>query len=343
MRRAIDDPKTRQVPAVAMTANACDLAAPAACGAAAPYRARGAHACGTRRPLRAAGLALVLLAGAAATPAAPPLALPPAPQAAFAPKPGTQLPLAARFTGDDGRPLRLGSLFGAAPVVLVPGYYTCPNLCSTLFEGVLQALALSGLAGDAYRLVGFSIDPADTAARALGRKRAYAAILPPGAGLYLLSAAPGAPADVAALADAIGYRASRDADGQFAHAAGFVVATGDGRIAAAFSGVRFDPAALRAAVEAARLERIGSAAIRGGGADAGNAAAAGRVAANAAGTADAAGPGLAQRFLMLCSHYAPASGLHSAGALWAVRVGVLLALAALLAWAWRRRPQGARP
>lgn len=151
-----------------------------------------------------------------------------------------------------------------------------------------------------------------------------------------------------ALADAIGYRASRDADGQFAHAAGFVVATGDGRIAAAFSGVRFDPAALRAAVQAARLGRIGSAAIRGGGADAVNAAA-GTVAADAANatdtadTADAAGPGLAQRFLMLCSHYAPASGLHSAGALWAVRVGVLLALAALLAWAWRRRPQGARP
>lgn len=253
-----------------------------------------------------------------------------------------RLPLDARFTDDDGRALRLGSLFGAAPVVLVPGYYTCPNLCSTLFEGVLQALAVSGLPGDAYRLVGFSIDPDDRAARALGRKRAYAAILPPGAGLHLLSGAPGAAADVTALADAIGYRASRDADGQFAHAAGFVVATADGRISAFFSGVRFDPASLRAALEAARLGRVGSAATRGG-ADAGNAAAAGTVAVNAIDTADAAGPGLGQRFLMLCAHYAPASGLHSAGALWAVRAGVLLALAALLAWAWRRRPQGARP
>lgn len=245
-------------------------------------------------------------AGMAAAAAAAPLALPAAPRVALDPAPGARLPLDARFVDDDGRGLRLGELFGGAPVVLVPGYYTCPNLCSTLFEGVLQSLALSGLDGKAYRLVGVSIDPADTPATAAGRKAAYAAILPPGAGLHLLS---GPPASTRALAAALGYRTERDpASGQLAHAAGFVVATPDGRVAQVLSGVRFDPAALRAAVTGARdgVEQ----------------------------------PSLGTRLQMLCAHFAPVSGRHAGAAMAAVRIGGLLLPLLLVVWAWRRR--GAR-
>ncbi|MFS2021713.1 SCO family protein, partial [Massilia sp. CT11-108] len=90
--------------------------------------------------------------------------------ARFDPVPGTRLPLDAVLRDDAGQPVRLAALFDR-PVVLVPGYYTCPNLCSTVFEGVLQALALSGLAAGDYRLVGLSIDPRDGAAAAAERKR----------------------------------------------------------------------------------------------------------------------------------------------------------------------------
>jgi len=237
---------------------------------------------------------LMLASGPAAAQA---LQLPPPPAARFDPVPGTRLPLDAVLRDDAGQPVRLAALFDR-PVVLVPGYYTCPNLCSTVFEGVLQALALSGLAAGDYRLVGLSIDPRDGAAAATERKRAYAALLPGGArDLALLT---GDAQTLARLENALGYRSVADKDtGELAHAAGFVVLDADGRIARAFSGVRFDPAALRAAVRTPT-------------------------------------PSFGEQVLMLCAHFAPTSGRHTAGALAFVRAGVLLLPLLFLGWLWRR-------
>jgi protein SCO1/2 len=248
---------------------------------------------------------LLCLLLAARCACAQPLSLPGPPAAAFTPRAGTALPLDARFVDDTGRGIRLGDLFVHKPVVLVPGYYTCPNLCSTLFEGVMQALALSGLDADAYQLAGVSIDAADTPARAAAKKRAYAAILPgSGANLHLLT---GRRDDIAALAGAIGYRYSRDGGDQLAHAAGFVVATPDGHVARYFPGVRFDPADLRDAVKDAQRGATG---------------------------------GIASQLLLLCAHYDPATGRYSLAAMTAVRAAGLLVLAMLLGWMWRRRTNG---
>lgn len=235
--------------------------------------------------------------------AAQALRLPPPPAARFDPVPGTRLPLDAVLHDDAGRQVKLATLFDR-PVVLVPGYYTCPNLCSTLFEGVLQALALSGLAAGDYRLVGLSVDPRDGATAAATRKRAYAALLPGGAAdLTLLT---GDAATLTRLEAALGYRAVPDAaSGQLAHAAGFVVVAPDGRITRAFSGVRFDPAGLRAAVKAAAHDEPMSS--------------------------------FAQQVLLLCAHYAPTSGRHTGAALAGVRAGVLLLPLLFLFWLWRRR------
>jgi protein SCO1/2 len=234
------------------------------------------------------------------------LRLPPQPDARFAPAIGARLPLDAVLRGESGAAVRLGDLFGKAPVVLVPGYYTCRNLCSTLFEGVLQALALSGMAPGSYRLVGFSIDPRDGAPSAAGKRAAYASLLPGGAAdVRMLTA--DAPT-LARLETALGYRAPWDAaSGEFAHAAGFVVLDAGGRITRYFPGVSFDPAAVRSALQAAR--------------------------AGQAGAADSLG----QRLLLLCSHYDPAIGRHSGAAMAAVRAASLMVLLGLGGWLWQRR------
>jgi len=243
-------------------------------------------------------VALLLMFACGGPAAAQALQLPPPPAARFDPVPGARLPLDAILRDDAGHPVRLAALFDR-PVVLVPGYYTCPNLCSTVFEGVLQALALSGLAAGDYRLVGLSIDPRDGATAAAARKRAYAALLPGGArDLTLLT---GDAATLARLQAALGYRTVADKDtGELAHAAGFVVLDAEGRIARAFSGVRFDPAALREAIRAPT-------------------------------------PSFGQQVLMLCAHFAPTSGRHTDAALAAVRAGVLLVPLLFLGWLWRRR------
>jgi protein SCO1/2 len=246
------------------------------------------------------------------------LRLPPQPAAAFDPAIGARLPLDAVLRDETGAALRLGALFGkapgvpaapvapVAPVVLVPGYYTCPNLCSTLFEGVLQALALSGMRAGSYRLVGFSIDPRDGAQAAAGKRAAYASLLPGGAAdLRMLTADAHT---LAKLENALGYRAPWDAaSGEFAHAAGFVVADADGRITHYFPGVRFDPAALRAAVQAAREGQAGTAAS------------------------------LGERLLLLCSHYDPGVGKHGGAAMASVRATALLVAFGLGGWMWKKR------
>jgi protein SCO1/2 len=236
------------------------------------------------------------------------LRLPPQPDARFEPSIGARLPLAAVLRGEAGDPVRLGDLFGRAPVVLVPGYYTCRNLCSTLFEGALQALALSGLDAGSYRLVGFSIDPRDGAPSAAAKRAAYARLLPGGAAdLRMLTA--DAPT-LARLESALGYRAPWDAaSGDYVHAAGFVVADAGGRITRYFPGVSFDPAAVRSAVLAARDGRTG------------------------------ASDTLGERLLLLCSHYDPASGRHNAAAMALVRAAALIVALGMGGWIWHRRGQ----
>lgn len=255
--------------------------------------------------------AAILMLGLCCAPAWPQaLQLPAPPAAKFAPRPGAHLPLDAVLRDQTGAARPLGSQFGGAPVVLVPVYYTCKNLCTTLFEGVLQALSLSGLHAGDYRLVGVSIDPHDGPARAAEKERAYAGLLPGGAAdLAMLT---GDAQSLARVEAALGYRAVPDPRSpELAHAAGFVVADRDGRVTRFFSGVRFDPASVAAAVRDADGGQVDQ-------------------------------DSFVNHIILLCACFAPTSGVHSAAAMGAVRAGALLVLALLGGWiAYRRMRAGA--
>lgn len=142
---------------------------------------------------------------------------------------------------------RAGELVSTHPIVLVLGYASCRNLCSTVADDVGKALAGAGLrAGEDYTPLFVSVDPAD---EGLKNYRGWKVL-----------AGPAAPR----IAREAGFAYRYDAEsGEYEHPAGFVVLTPEGEISSRFEGVVFDPAAVRGAVRAAAagtapgvLERI---------------------------------------------------------------------------------------
>ena len=212
---------------------------------------------------------------------------------------GARLPLDLTLHDEDGRPVRLGDLVRAKPVVLVPAYYRCPMLCTLVLNGVVSALrALPFDAGREFQVVVFSFDPRETSALAAAKKESLLAeYRRPGAaaGWHLLT---GDEAAVRRLTETIGFRYAFDpATNQFAHASGIVVVTPGGTISHYFYGVEYAPRDLRLALVEAADERIGSA---------------------------------IDQLLLFCFHYDPATGRYGGLTLGAVRIGGALTVLALV-------------
>ncbi len=303
-------------------------------------------------------VSLAVSIGAAATFAhaaafGPPLA---PPQTAITQHLDVALPLDLRFVDAAGRDVRLADYFtDRRPVVLVLGYYRCPNLCGLTMHGVLEALDASGLARRDYRIVGVSIDPSETPADAQARQRvdlAYAAALrseraPAGPlGLDLLV---GSQASIAALAERVGYayrldagaEGVRDVEGE-----GEGDAKGTQIVAHANAGADADAAT---AIDAPDPDRARSRYVH----------AAGFIVVTPGGRTSrylygvryeprdlrlalveaASGRigGLSDQLLLLCAHFDPASGRYSGAVMNLARgVGIALVLG-LGGWAWRHR------
>ena len=86
----------------------------------------------------------------------------------------TQLPLDMPLRDDGGRAVTLRDYFTAGqPVVLVPAYYRCPQLCGLVQNGI--ASALRGLpldVGRDFQVVTFSFDPSESSELAARKKAA---------------------------------------------------------------------------------------------------------------------------------------------------------------------------
>ena len=164
------------------------------------------------------------------------------------------LPLQATFRDETGESVTLAQYFGRRPVVILPGYYTCPNLCSTALASLGQSLRLTGLlAGSDYEVLSVSIAPGDTPQRAQ-QKRFESPLAR--SGWHFLT---GDDAAIAAIADAIGFRYAYDPRSkQYVHPAGFVLATPEGRIARYYLGVGIPPGDLKEGLLAAARGRSAS-------------------------------------------------------------------------------------
>ena len=181
-------------------------------------------------------------------------------QIGFDQKLGIQLPLDLQFRDDRGRDLRLGELFGRRPLILAPVYFRCPLLCNQLLNGLTRSLKpVSLAAGKDFDVIAFSINPAETPELAGPKKQAYLEQYDrPGSdnGWHFLV---GDQSAITALTEAIGFRYTFNPQTElYAHAAGVVIVTPEGRIARYFYGIDFPPKELESELTRARAGQIGN-------------------------------------------------------------------------------------
>lgn len=222
---------------------------------------------------------------------------------------GETIPLDLEFVDEQGRPVELGEYFdGERPVVLSMGYYGCPMLCDLVWMGTFQALReLKWTAGQEFQVVNVSIDHEETPRMARAKKDDYLESYGrPSAmnGIHFLT---GEPEAIRSLADVVGfgYRYVPERD-EYAHAAGIMVLSPNGKLSRYLFGVQYEPKTVRMALLEASEGKIGNA---------------------------------LDRVVMYCFHYNPAEGKYTMAAMNVMRlVGAftVVVLGTLIAVLWRR-------
>jgi len=171
-----------------------------------------------------------------------------------------QIPLELMFKDDTGQTVRLGQYFRQKPVVLALVYYECPMLCDMVLNGLTHSMEQISLdLGRDFDVVTVSFNPKETWQLAASKKANYVEKYQrKGAaeGWHFLT---GDEASIKQLADTAGFHYKYDpVTKQFAHAAGIMVLTPEGRIARYFYGIEYKPRDFRLGLVEASAHKIGS-------------------------------------------------------------------------------------
>ncbi|HSB78091.1 MAG TPA: SCO family protein [Candidatus Methylomirabilis sp.] len=173
---------------------------------------------------------------------------------------GQQVPLDLVFRDETGRAVPLGEYVGGKPVILSLVYYNCTTLCPMILDGLVRSLTpVSFDIGKQFAMLTVSFDPRDTPAKAAAKKAEYVRRYHrPGAeeGWHFLT---GEEAAIRRLTQAVGFRYIYDEKtDQFAHAAGILMLTPQGKVARYFYGFDFSPRDLRLGLIEAAGNTIGT-------------------------------------------------------------------------------------
>jgi protein SCO1 len=181
-------------------------------------------------------------------------------QVGFDQRLGAQLPLDLVFTDESGRAAPLRTFFGQRPILLSFVYYNCTMLCPLLLDGITRVLRpIAFSAGEAFDVVVVSINPHETAAQAAAKKlEILQRYERPGAaaGFHFLT---GTQESIQALTAAAGFRYAYDPKSdQYAHPAGILIVTPEGKIARYYYGIDFSPRDVRLGLIEAANNTIGT-------------------------------------------------------------------------------------
>jgi protein SCO1/2 len=229
---------------------------------------------------------------------------------------GNMLPLGARFRDEAGREVALGDYFGKQrPVVIAPVYYDCPMLCNQVLHGLVAGLRGQSLVvGKDFDVVAVSFDGREGPPSAANKEQVVLSELRrkddpvAAAGLHFLT---GERAQIDAVMGALGFSYAFDErTNQFAHAAGVMVATPEGKLSHYFYGIEYAPRDLKLALVESSGGKIGSA---------------------------------VDKMVLYCYHYDPTTGKYGPAIMNMMRVAGVVTLAGLVALILILRRTKARP
>ena len=209
-----------------------------------------------------------------------------------------QLPLDTELKDESGNLVKLGSYFNSGrPVVIAFVYYECPMLCNQVLNGLTGSLkGVSFDAGKEFDVVAISFDAKefDKPGLAQNKKTSYMQRYGrPGTekGWHFLT---GTEASIQAVTQAAGFSFKwDDKSDQFAHAAGVMVATPEGKLSRYLYGIDYSPKDLKFAVMESAESKVGNA---------------------------------AEQLLLYCFHYDPSTGKYGLAILNVMRLGGIATL-----------------
>jgi protein SCO1/2 len=221
---------------------------------------------------------------------------------------GELVPLEAQFTDASGKPVRLRDVLPRTrPVLLTLVYYNCPLLCNLVINEQIRTMRELGLElGKDYEAVTVSIDPKDTPAQSLERRRRHLQSMgkPETAPWHFLT---GTEENIRQVADAVGFKYNYDAaTRQYVHPAVVHVLTPEGGISRYLYGTSFQPKDMKLALLEAAGGRVGTS---------------------------------FDRIVLTCFKYDTATRRYGFYIFGFLRIGALMvfgALATMLAYYWRR-------
>jgi protein SCO1/2 len=172
----------------------------------------------------------------------------------------SQIPLDLVFKDETGQAVPLRTYFGDKPVLLSLVYFKCGSVCPMSMRETTLALSRLPLKpGTDYNVLIVSFDPKDTPAAAAEQKLEYSQDFHKagfGDGFHFLT---GSQDSIAKLTDAVGWKYVWDErTKQFAHAAGIMIATPEGKLSRYIYGIAYASQDIRMALVEAAKHKIGS-------------------------------------------------------------------------------------
>ncbi len=177
-------------------------------------------------------------------------------------KRGDQIPGGLKFRDDRGEVVSTADLFdGQRPVLLSLNYSDCPMLCREQLNGLARALGeMEWSVGKEFDVVSVSIDPLETVDKARMTKEKYVQQYGRPSGGRGWRFLVGSQQNIAALADAVGFRYKFLPDTrEYSHTAATIVCTPEGVVSRYLGGIDYDPQTLRLSMVEAADGKVGSA------------------------------------------------------------------------------------